>query len=123
MLFRSLTDLGSITAHMLERIAGCDALVLECNHDRAMLQSSRYPPSLKARIGGRLGHLSNDVAVDILARSRSDRLRHVVAAHLSRENNRPSIVRAALATVWGDSDGESIVIADPNNGCDWLRVA
>ena len=40
-------------------IAGCDALLLECNHDEAMLAASRYPPSLKARIGGRYGHLSN----------------------------------------------------------------
>ena len=116
-----LTDLGSITAHMLENVAGCDAIVLECNHDEAMLAASRYPPSLKARIGGRLGHLSNATAVRILAHCASARLRHVVAAHLSRENNRPAIARAALAATWG-RDGEEIVVADPGAGFDWLRL-
>jgi phosphoribosyl 1,2-cyclic phosphodiesterase len=46
-----LTDVGSITAHLLAQLQGCDALLLECNHDRAMLANSSYPASLKARIG------------------------------------------------------------------------
>lgn len=117
-----LTDLGSITTHMLERVAGCDAIVLECNHDASMLAASRYPPSLKARIGGRLGHLSNHVAVEILARSKSSRLCHVVAAHLSRENNRPDLVRAVLAEHWGGADGADVVVADPGTGFDWLQI-
>ena len=116
-----LTDLGSITAHMLDNVAGCDAIVLECNHDAAMLAASRYPPSLKARIGGRLGHLSNATAVEILTHCASARLRHVVAAHLSRESNRPAIARAALASSCG-RDGEEIVVADPGTGFDWLRI-
>ena len=116
-----LTDLGSITAHMLANVAGCDAIVLECNHDAGMLALSRYPPSLKARIGGRLGHLSNATAAEILARCASTRLQHVVAAHLSRENNRPALARAALAACW-DGDGEAIVIADPGSGFEWLRI-
>jgi len=116
-----LTDLGSITEHMLEAIAGCAALILECNHDETMLAASRYPPSLKARIGGRYGHLSNALAVELLASGVGARLRHLVGAHLSRENNRPEIVRSALATCWG-SRPEDIVIADPVVGCDWLQV-
>ncbi|MEP7301536.1 MAG: MBL fold metallo-hydrolase [Caldimonas sp.] len=116
-----LTDLGSITAHMLAQVAGCDALLLECNHDAAMLAQSRYPPSLKARIGGRLGHLSNATAVEILGHCLSSRLRHVVAAHLSRENNRPAIARAALAARRGCAS-EEIVVADPDDGFEWLRI-
>jgi phosphoribosyl 1,2-cyclic phosphodiesterase len=116
-----LTDLGSITAHMIDNVAGCDAIVLECNHDAAMLASSRYPPSLKARIGGRFGHLSNATAAEILARCTSARLQHVVAAHLSRENNRPDLARAALAACFGGA-GEAIVIADPVTGFDWLQL-
>ena len=96
-----LTDLGSITAHMIDHVAGCDAIVLECNHDAEMLATSRYPPSLKARIGGRFGHLSNATAAEILARCASARLQHVVAAHLSRENNRPDLARTALAACFG----------------------
>ncbi len=117
-----LTDAGSITPHMLAGIAGCDALVLECNHDAAMLAASRYPPSLKTRIGGRLGHLSNAAAALLLGQSASARLRHVVAAHLSRENNRPAIARQALAEAWG-SQAEDVVVADPMTGFDWLRLA
>jgi len=116
-----LTDLGSITEHMLDSVRGLDALVLECNHDEAMLAGSRYPPSLKARIGGRYGHLSNALAVELLASGVGARLRHLVGAHLSRENNRPEIVRSALAACWG-SRPEDIVIADPVVGCDWLQV-
>jgi phosphoribosyl 1,2-cyclic phosphodiesterase len=117
-----LTDLGSITTHMIERVGGCDALILECNHDATMLAASRYPTSLKARIGGRFGHLSNSVAVEILARCMSGRLCHVVAAHLSRENNRPELVRAAFAGMWGEAGGADLVVADPNAGFDWLQI-
>jgi phosphoribosyl 1,2-cyclic phosphodiesterase len=116
-----LTDLGSITEHMLEGIRGSDALVLECNHDEAMLAGSRYPPALKARIGGRYGHLSNALAVELLASGVATHLRHLVGAHLSRENNRPELVRSALAGCWG-SRPEDIVIADPVHGCGWLQV-
>ncbi len=116
-----LTDLGSITSHMLDQVTGCDALVLECNHDAAMLAGSRYPDSLKSRIGGRFGHLSNATAAELLARCVGGRLRHLVAAHLSRENNRPELARQALAAHWG-SRPEDIVVADPLHGFGWLRI-
>ncbi len=116
-----LTDLGSITAHMIKNVVGCDALVLECNHDEALLAASRYPHSLKARIGGRFGHLSNTTAVEVLGRVAGERLRHLVAAHLSRENNSPALARAALAARWG-SQPEDIVVADPDRGFDWLQL-
>ena len=116
-----LTDLGSITAHMLRKVAGCDAIVLECNHDAEMLAQSRYPPSLKSRIGGRLGHLSNATAMQILGHCLGERLRHVVAAHLSRENNRPEIVRQALAAAQG-CPADEVIVADPDQGFDWLRI-
>ena len=116
-----LTDLGSITEHMLDSIAGCAALILECNHDEAMLAASRYPPSLKARIGGRYGHLSNALAVELLGSGIGARLGRLVAAHLSRENNRPELVRQALAGAWG-SEPEDLVIADPVHGFGWLQL-
>ena len=116
-----LTDLGSITAHMLDNIACCDALVLECNHDGALLAASRYPASLKARIGGRFGHLSNATAAEILARTTGGRLTHLVAAHLSRENNSPELVKAALAPQRG-RHADDLVIADPATGFGWLSI-
>jgi phosphoribosyl 1,2-cyclic phosphodiesterase len=117
-----LTDVGSISSHLLAHLQGLDALLLECNHDRALLAASGYPASLKARIGGRLGHLANDTAAQILSACVHDGLTHLVAAHLSERNNTPALARAALAPVWGAAP-EDIVVADPQLGFDWLDVA
>jgi phosphoribosyl 1,2-cyclic phosphodiesterase len=116
-----LTDAGSITPHLLANLQGCDALLLECNHDREMLAASRYPASLKARIGGRYGHLDNETSAEILAACLHDGLRHLVAAHLSVENNRPERVRAALAGAWNGAR-EKLVIADPERGFGWIAI-
>ena len=116
-----LTDAGSITGHLLEHLRGCAALLLECNHDARMLAGSRYPASLKARIAGRHGHLSNDVAAQILAECAHGGLRHVVAAHLSRENNHPELASQALAMACGASARE-IVVADQFSGFGWLSL-
>ncbi|MEW8021409.1 MAG: MBL fold metallo-hydrolase [gamma proteobacterium symbiont of Phacoides pectinatus] len=91
-----LTDLGMPTPHILERLDGCDALVLECNHDPRMLAGGPYPPSLRRRVGGGYGHLSNQQAAQILLRLDHARLRHLLAGHLSERNNRPELARAAL---------------------------
>ena len=116
-----LTDAGSSTPHLLEHLRGCDALLLECNHDTALLAGSSYPPMLKARIGGRHGHLSNETAAAILQACRHGALQHLVAAHLSEQNNRPELARASLAAaVQGRAD--DIVVADPRSGFDWLRI-
>ncbi len=117
-----LTDVGAITPHLLASLQGCEALLLECNHDRAMLAGSSYPASLKARIGGRLGHLANDTAAQILVGCLHDRLRHLVAAHLSERNNTPALARAALAHACGGS-ADDIVVADPQRGFGWLGLA
>lgn len=117
-----LTDAGCATDHLVAALQGCDALLMECNHDLAMLAASRYPASLKARIGGRLGHLANVTASEILAKCRHDRLRHVVAAHLSEQNNRPELAAAALAQALGAIPGD-IVVANQSTGFDWLDLA
>lgn len=116
-----LTDAGSITPHLLASLQRCDALLLECNHDREMLANSSYPASLKSRIGGRLGHLANDSSAQILAACLHEGLKHLVAAHLSERNNTPALARAALAGVCGASPDE-IVVADPRLGFGWLNL-
>jgi phosphoribosyl 1,2-cyclic phosphodiesterase len=88
-----LTDAGHVTSHMVAMLDGCDALVLECNHDAAMLAKGSYPPVLKRRVGGPWGHLDNAAAASLLGRLDSSRLRHVVAAHLSEQNNSPILAR------------------------------
>lgn len=117
-----LTDAGTATAHLLQQLARCDALVLECNHDRDMLARSRYPAALKARIASAYGHLANDSAAEILAACVHDGLRHVVAAHLSRENNAPALAAQALAAACGAALSE-IVVADQSSGFAWLSLA
>jgi phosphoribosyl 1,2-cyclic phosphodiesterase len=116
-----LTDTGASTPHIEGVLSGCDALVLECNHDRGMLESGNYPAQLKRRIGGRFGHLDNDQAGALLAALDRSRLKHVVAAHLSQQNNRPELARRALAAAMGCAE-HWIRVATQNDGFGWLEV-
>lgn len=116
-----LTDAGSITPYLVHRLQACDALLLECNHDPEMLARSSYPASLKARVSGRWGHLSNDTSAEILAQCLHGRLRHLVAAHLSEQNNKPELAAAALARGCGGA-AHDIVVADAAHGFDWLSL-
>jgi phosphoribosyl 1,2-cyclic phosphodiesterase len=113
-----LTDAGCATPHIEASLSGCDALVLECNYDPDMLEGGPYPPSLKARIASRLGHLDNATSAAILAALDRSRLKHVVAAHLSRTNNTPALARAALARALA-CDPESIPVATQEEGFSW----
>lgn len=116
-----LTDAGSLTPHIAAMLDRCDSLVLECNHDPEMLAASPYPSSLKRRISGRLGHLANDVAASLLARIDVSRLQHIVAAHLSEQNNRPQLAVKALAAVLGCAD-DWVGIADQELGFNWRQI-
>lgn len=115
------TDLGHASAHVLRSLSRLDALLLESNHDSAMLEASAYPVSLKRRIAGPYGHLSNDAAAGLLAGIDQARLRSVTAAHLSAQNNDPMLAREALARGWGVSF-EQIRVADQEAGLAWLEV-
>ncbi len=117
-----LTDVGETTGFIESSLRGCDALFLEANHCEDMLANSRYPASLKARIAGRYGHLSNRVAALLLARLAHSGLQRVVAAHLSRENNRPDLAREAFANALG-GDVRDIHVASQDDGLDWVVVA
>lgn len=116
-----VTDLGCAPAGVAEALRGCQALLLECNHDEAMLRSGPYPPSLQRRILGTHGHLSNEAAADLLSRCRHIGLGKVVAAHLSEKNNSPALVRQALAPVLNCA-ADDICVADPILGFEWLSI-
>ena len=116
-----LTDLGVSTTHVEASVSGCDALVLECNHDLGMLESGDYPRPLKKRIAGRLGHLHNEAAADILASIDTSRLKHIIAAHLSRQNNTEALARTALSSALG-CPPNWIGIADQATGFDWREM-
>lgn len=116
-----LTDLGHVSKLVRERFDRCEALVLECNHDEAMLADGPYPPALKRRIGGVHGHLSNAQAAQFLAGVEQGALQHLVAAHLSEQNNSPGIARAAMAQALGHDRG--LRLADQTSGFDWIEIA
>lgn len=117
-----LTDLGFSTPHVVAQLNACDALVLECNHDAEMLANGNYPPALKRRIGGRLGHLDNASAAALLAQLDHSRLQHLVAAHLSEHNNTPAHAQRALAEVLGCAPAW-IGVADQEMGFDWRAIS
>ena len=116
-----LTDLGHTTPHVLAYLAGCHALLLECNHDADMLAAGPYPAFLKQRVGGRFGHLSNVDAAQIAKSLDHTGLNHVIAAHLSRQNNRPTLAREALALALGRVESD-VGVATQDEGCDWISV-
>ena len=116
-----VTDLGMSTPHVEEKLTGCDALVLECNHDARMLDGGSYPRMLKERISGRFGHLDNEAAAAILTRIDCSRLKHVLAAHLSKENNRPELAVRALAGALGCEESW-IGVSTQDDGFAWRGV-
>jgi len=117
-----LTDAGHATPRMIAALSGCDALMLECNYDSQMLAQSTYPPSLKRRIGGQYGHLSNRAGTEILAAIDRSRLKTVVGAHLSKQNNTPALVLEALCSVV-DANAMRVMVACQEQGLDWTEVA
>jgi phosphoribosyl 1,2-cyclic phosphodiesterase len=116
-----LTDIGEPTEAVARALQGCDALLLETNHDPAMLASGTYPTWLKRRIAGQHGHLANDQSATLLDACRHDGLRHVVAAHLSRHNNRPELALAALSGALGAARTQ-LAVADAVHGCAWIDI-
>ena len=116
-----VTDLGCITQHVVEKLSGCTALMVECNHDLDMLMEGPYPYSLKQRVSGRFGHLDNRSARHLVECVDRSRLRHLIAAHLSRQNNKPELAVAALAGAANCSAGD-ICVATQEEGFAWREA-
>jgi phosphoribosyl 1,2-cyclic phosphodiesterase len=95
-----VTDLGHVPARLADHLQGCQLVMIESNHDLAMLEAGPYPTFLKRRVASRQGHLSNEQAAELIARLGPD-ADEVVLMHLSRKNNLPRLAlaraRAALA--------------------------
>jgi phosphoribosyl 1,2-cyclic phosphodiesterase len=116
-----LTDLGSITPHVIDNYRACHGLLLEFNHDLPMLMAGQYPPQLKRRVGGDWGHLNNEQAADLLQQIDGAALTHLVVAHISEQNNsRDKAERALLSTL---DTLDRVVFAGQATGFDWLDLA
>jgi phosphoribosyl 1,2-cyclic phosphodiesterase len=116
-----LTDLGSITPHVIDQYRHCHSLVLEFNHCPELLAIGPYPPMLQRRVGGNWGHLSNEQAASLLTHIDYDQLHHVVVSHISEKNNHHDRVMAAMQQVLPNLD--KVVVADQENGFPWLHLA
>jgi phosphoribosyl 1,2-cyclic phosphodiesterase len=116
-----LTDTGETTPHIKQMLSGCDALVLECNHDLSMLDNGPYSYALKKRVGGHLGHLDNDSAANLLAGLDNSKLKHIIAAHLSVKNNTQALAKRALSQVLS-CDASWIGVATQTMGFDWRSL-
>jgi phosphoribosyl 1,2-cyclic phosphodiesterase len=116
-----LTDIGIGTPHVVEMLSGLEALVLECNYDRDLLWNGAYPRWLKERIAGPFGHLDNEDSARLLAALDRSRLKHVVAAHLSQQNNTPGLARRALAGALGCAESW-IAVATQDEGFGWREA-
>ncbi len=115
-----VSDLGHVTPFVCEQFSGCLGLMMESNYDPDMLVKGRYPESVKRRIAGNLGHLSNDQAATFLAEVANPELQ-VVVGHVSEENNHPELLEAAF-------DGfrervSALDFATQSDGIDWVDVA
>ena len=91
-----VTDLGEPTIELMKHLAGCEHISIEANYDLNRLISGPYPPSLKKRISGRGGHLSNQQTADILAEILHPKLSSIVLCHLSEKNNAPHLAESEV---------------------------
>ena len=105
-----VTDIGSVTGLVVERLKKSNILILESNHDMNLLFYSNYPWELKQRIKGRLGHLSNSQSSSLLNTLYHSELTHVVLAHLSEVNNCPEVAY-----------GEAVKIVDRKDN-DFMKI-
>jgi phosphoribosyl 1,2-cyclic phosphodiesterase len=115
-----LTDLGSITPHVEMHYHLCDGLVLEANHDPLMLASGQYPSTLKQRVGGPWGHLSNRQAAAFLTHIDCSKLQKLVVAHISQQNNTSSLAREAFDEI--PVSLKEVIYACQDEGFDWISL-
>jgi phosphoribosyl 1,2-cyclic phosphodiesterase len=116
-----LTDTGSSTMHIEQQLSGCDALILECNHDIDMLADGDYPYNVKLRVAGDYGHLNNEQAAALLQRIDTSSLQHIVAAHISEKHNTQALARQTLSAAL-HCQRDWIAVADQYTGLDWRDV-
>ncbi|MGF1529917.1 MAG: MBL fold metallo-hydrolase [Puniceicoccaceae bacterium] len=109
-------DLGYFPSTLAASLATCDVLVIEANHDEQMLeQNPNRPWSLKQRVRGRHGHLSNRETLEALLAVASPAWKHLCLVHLSRDCNHPSVVQDTFAPLLNSIPGLRLQIVDPQN--------
>ena len=106
-----VTDLGESTVELNKHLIGCSHISIEANYDSKRLMAGPYPESLKRRISGRGGHLSNSQTALILAEALTDELESIVLCHLSEKNNAPHLAESEVLLQIGEEYSGSISIS------------
>lgn len=110
------TDLGMYDTYILNKLAGSEVLYIEANHDVNMLMVGKYPYSLKQRILGNRGHLSNDSTAKLICELQHEGLKQILLAHLSKENNYAELayetVRVEVEQNWRSKIFPRIMVAN-----------
>lgn len=99
------TDIGYVTQTLKDALCGCESVVIEANHDVKMLMEGTYPHDLKLRIRSNGGHLSNTECAELCAELSLVGTKNFLLAHLSEENNEPSL---AFDEVWSAIADEEV---------------
>ena len=121
------TDMGCFDDTIIRVLGQCDSVLIEANHDINMLQVGPYPYSLKMRILGNKGHLSNTSCADLIKEILHKDLKHLVLGHLSRENNFPQLAyRTVLdelekTETWGTLDSR-LMVASRDEPTELLKI-
>lgn len=121
------TDMGCFDDTIIRVLGQCDSVLIEANHDINMLQVGPYPYSLKMRILGNKGHLSNTSCADLIKEILHKDLKHLVLGHLSRENNFPQLAyRTVLdelekTETWGTLDTR-LMVASRDEPTELLKI-
>ncbi len=108
------TDIGSISEEVENGLCGCDAVILESNHDTDLLMNGIYPHALKQRIASKRGHLSNSDSSAFASHLYLTGTKSFMLAHLSQENNTPELALDECIGTIADS-AVSICVADPDH--------
>lgn len=116
------TDIGHVSENVFEGLCGCEAVVLEANHDLTMLNDGIYPEYLKARIRSSRGHLSNSDSAQLASRLKENGTRGFILAHLSDENNLPELAFDEVNSSISDSS-VCICVASPHSPTELLMEA
>lgn len=115
-----LTDLGSLTSHVIDQYSNCHSLLVEANHDVDMLMRGPYPPSLKERVAGNWGHLNNQQCAYFLESIDCSLLSTLVIGHVSTKNNCLDLLQKTIAEL--PQRWKKILFACQDGGFDWIRV-
>ena len=117
------TDLGYIPESIKWHLRTTDFLLLESNHDIEMLKVGPYPWSVKQRVMGRMGHLSNEVASNFIRDDLSDQTQTLVLGHLSEQNNYPELVRLiATQALYNRKLATQLIVAEARSSSQVFEI-